>query len=223
MKLILQIVLVLTAIFLGYKIFNSINEPTKFNTEKIKRYQVVVNKLKDLRAAELAHLEITGKFTDSYDTLVKFIETSQYAITQRRDTSYPDVARNRAFNLDPLTGGYYLEDVVIDTLGFISVKDSLFKNSDRYKNLSKVTVEGQEIPITLKAGFIERNERQMPVFEASAKKDDILHGMSSDLVIQEKQVVAVDGINGAEVTVGSMTDINTTGNWPKRYDSSKDE
>lgn len=223
MKLILQIVLFLIAVFLGYKIFQSVNEPTKFNTEKQKRYQIVVDKLKDLRAAELAHLEITGKFTDNYDSLVKFIETSEYAITQRRDTSYPDVERNRAFNLDPITGGYYLEDVIIDTLGFIGVKDSLFKNSDKYKKLNTVTVEGKEIPITLKAGFVERNERQMPVFEASVKKDDILHGMPSDLVIQEKQVVAVDGINGATVTVGSMTDVNTTGNWPKRYDSSKDE
>src|SRR5690606_11097876 len=148
MKLILQIVLFLIAVVLGYKIFQSVNEPTKFNTEKQKRYQIVVDKLKDLRAAELAHLEITGKFTDNYDSLVKFIETSEYAITQRRDTSYPDVERNRAFNLDPITGGYYLEDVIIDTLGFIGVKDSLFKNYDKYKKLNTVTVEGKEIPIT---------------------------------------------------------------------------
>lgn len=83
-------------------------------------------------------------------------------------------------------------------------------------------VKGKEIPVHLQAGYLEVNERKVPVFEASVSKDDILHGMNSDLIIAEKNVVAVDGINGDKVVVGSMENISTNGNWPVRYDGKKE-
>ncbi len=219
MKLLIQLVLWIIIIFLGYKLFNSVYEPTKFNTEKEKRYAKVIEQLKDIRTAELAHLQVTGKFTGTFDSLVRFIDTAQFAITQRRDTIYDDEERNKAFGVT----GYYIEDVIIDTLSFISVKDSLFKGSDRYKNLNKIEVEGNEVPITLDAGFIMRSDRKIAVFEATANKDDILHDLNRDLVIQEKQTVSVDGVNGTHIRVGSMTDVNTNGNWPKQYDKAGEQ
>ncbi|WP_339610148.1 hypothetical protein [uncultured Planktosalinus sp.] len=223
MKLLIQLVLWIIIIFLGYKLFNSVYEPSKFNEEKQKRYAKVIDVLKDIRTAELAYLEIEGRFTGSFDSLTKFIDTAQFAITQRRDTSYADVERNRAFGLDPQTGGYYIEDVVIDTLSFVPVKDSLFKNSEQYKNLSQATVKGNEVNISLEAGFILRNDNQIAVFEAKASKDEILKGLNRDLIIQEKQTVSVDGVNGSHIIVGSMTDVNTNGNWPKQYDKAGEQ
>lgn len=223
MKLLIQLVLWIIIIFLGYKLFNSVYEPTKFNNEKERRYAKVIDQLKDIRTAELAHLQVTGKFNSSFDSLVRFIDTAQFAITQRRDTSFADVARNRAFGLDPQTGGYYLEEVIVDTLRFVNVKDSLFKESDRYKRLDKINIEGKDVPISLNSGFIIRSDRRIAVFEATASKDDILHDLSRDLVIQEKQTISVDGVNGTHIRVGSMTDVNTNGNWPKQYDSAREQ
>lgn len=223
MKLLIQLVLWIIIIFLGYKLFNSVYEPSKFNEEKQKRYAKVIDVLKDVRTAELAYLEIEGKFTGSFDSLTQFIDTAQFAITQRRDTSYADVERNRAFGLDPQTGGYYIEDVIIDTLSFVPVKDSLFKNSEQYKNLRQVTIKGNEVNISLEAGFILRNDNQIAVFEAKASKDEILKGLNRDLIIQEKQTVSVDGVNGSHIIVGSMTDVNTNGNWPKQYDKAGEQ
>ncbi|GGD98151.1 hypothetical protein [Planktosalinus lacus] len=223
MKLLIQLVLWIIIIFLGYKLFNSVYEPTKFNEEKQKRYAKVIDVLKDIRTAELAYLEIEGKFTGNFDSLVQFIDTAQFAITQRRDTSYADVERNRAFGLDPQEGGYYIEDIIIDTLSFVPVKDSLFKNSESYKSMDKVTVRDNEVNISLDAGFILRNEKKIAVFEAKASKDEILNGLNRDLIIQEKQTVSVDGVNGSHIIVGSMEDVNTNGNWPKQYDKAGEQ
>lgn len=223
MKLLIQLVLWIIIIFLGYKLFNSVYEPTKFNNEKEIRYAKVIDQLKDIRTAELAHLQVTGKFNSNYDSLVRFIDTAQFAITQRRDTSYADVERNIAFGLDGQTGGYYLEEVIIDTLRFVSIKDSLFGQSDKYKNLDKITIKDNEVPISLEAGFIDRGDRKIAVFEATASKDDILEGLNNDLITQEKQTTSVDGVNGTHIRVGSMTDVNTNGNWPKQYDSAEDQ
>lgn len=218
MKLIIQLVLWIIIGILGYLLFNSVYEPTKFNNERDRRYVKVIETLKDVRAAQLAHLEITGEFTADFNALERFIDTAQFARTQRRDTSFADVARNKAFGLDPQSGGYYIEEVIIDTLGYTSVRDSLFKLSDRYKNLSSITIKDKEVPVQMEAGTIMKSDRNIPVFEARVKKDDILHGLSRDLIIQEKQIISVDGVNGTHLRVGSMEEVNTNGNWPKQYD-----
>ena len=40
-----------------------------------------------------------------------------------------------------------------------------------------------------------------------------------DLVKKEKEVVSVEGVNGNQIKVGSMEEVNVAGNWPKLYDS----
>ena len=46
---------------------------------------------------------------------------------------------DRTYRIDMLR-----EIIVIDTLGFVPVKDSLFKNSNRYKRMANVPVKGIE-------------------------------------------------------------------------------
>ncbi|MEZ4779326.1 MAG: hypothetical protein R2786_08105 [Flavobacteriaceae bacterium] len=207
--------------YLGYQLYNSIIGPVHFNKVKEERYVKVIAKLKDIKAAQLAYQELNGKFSGNFDSLVQFLDTAKFAITSRRDTSYADVAKNKAFGLDPIKGGYYIEDVIIDTLRFTSIKDSLYKKTDRYKTM--MNVPDTDKTFELKAGKIEKNDGSYSVFEAKVSKDVILEGLDKDLIAQEKQVNSVDGVNGAFIKVGSMEDVNTSGNWPKLYDSAKDQ
>ncbi|WP_211223797.1 hypothetical protein [Gaetbulibacter saemankumensis] len=198
--------------FLGYQTYMSIYTPILFNKEKNKRYAKVIENLKDIRDSELAFKQVTGKFTDNFDNLIKFIDTAEYTITQRRDSSVLDKEQTKLFGVD-----MYKDIVVIDTLGYVPVKDSLFKTSNRYKTMMNVPVGEPGAKFKLQAGFIEQNKINIPVFEASVSKDVILFDQDRDLVIQEKQVVSVDGVNGAELKVGSMEEVKTIGNWPKTY------
>jgi hypothetical protein len=220
MKLGIQIVLWIVIIFLGWKLWNSVMGPVEFNKVKEARYVNVINNLKDIQAAELAHKEITGSFTGDWDSLVNFIETAKFAITQRRDTSYADVAKNKAYGIDQ---GYFMNETLIDTLGFTPIKDSLFAGSDRYKTMMNVPVEGVNAKFELKSGKIVKNDATYSVFEAKVSKDVVLGDLNKDLLTQEKQVQSVDGVNGPDIKVGSLEDVNTTGNWPKIYDSGKDK
>ena len=208
--------------FLGYSLYKSIIGPVEFNKVKQVRYAKVIVNLKDIRKAELAHQEIEGKFSGNFDSLVQFLDTAKFAIIQRRDTSYADVEKNRAFGLDAQKGGYYKEEIIVDTLRFASVKDSLFGDSDRYKTMMNIPLEIAEgAKFQLKAGKFEKNDVFYSVFEASVAKRLILSDQDTDLIYQEEQLVSVDGINGPTVRVGTMNDIDTGGNWPKLYDSPK--
>ena len=220
MKLVLQLLLWLVIIFLGWKLYSSVIGPVKFNKAKEVRYTKVIKNLKDIKSAEMAYNEITGKFTGNFDSLIRFIDTAQFANVERRDTSYADVAKNRAFGI---TEGYFIEDIVLDTLGFTPVKDSLFHGTDRYKNMMNIPVEGVDAKFELEAGKLEKSGSVYSVFEARVSKDIILKGLDPDLIDQEKQVVSVEGVNGPTIKVGSMTEVNTSGNWPKLYDTAKDK
>ena len=220
MKLVIQIVLWIVIIFLGWKLWNSFMGPVEFNKIKEARYVKVIENLKDIQAAELAHKEITGSFTGDWDSLINFIDTAKFAITQRRDTSYADVAKNKAFGINE---GYFIEESLIDTLGFTPVKDSLYGNTNRYKTMMNVPVEGVDAKFDLKAGKIEKNEATYSVFEAKVSKKIVLGDLDKDLLTQELQVQSVDGVNGPDIKVGSLEDVNTSGNWPKIYDAPKDK
>ena len=212
MRLVIQLVLWIVIIVLGYLVFNSVYEPIKFNEVKQKRYAKVIENLKDVRDAELAHRTVTGKFEGDWDKLVRFIDTAQYTLTQRRDTTVMDEEYRKTYGVDRRK-----EIVVIDTLGYKAVKDSLFGGTDRYKTMMNIPIKGVDSKIDLKAGTIDKNGTQIPVFEAKVAKETILYDQDNDLILQENDVISVDNVNGRYISVGSMQDVNTSGNWPKTY------
>ncbi|RLD30538.1 MAG: hypothetical protein DRI70_00870 [Bacteroidetes bacterium] len=213
MKLIIQIVLWVIIIFLGWQLYSAVLGPVQFNKKKIARYEKVIAKLKDIKTAQLAYQEINGGFSGDFDSLVRFLDTAQFAITERRDSSYADVAKNKAYGIDE---GYYIDVIVVDTLHFASVKDSLFKGDDRYKSL--MNVPDTDAKFEMKAGKLDKNGILYSVFEAKIIKNIVLEGLNKDLIMQEAQTNSVDGVNGPYIKVGSLTDISTSGNWPKLYD-----
>ena len=212
-KPLLMIALWVVIGYLGYQTFMSVYEPIQFNKTKNKRYAKVISNLIDIRDSQLAYRQVTGKFADDFDKLVTFIDTAKFTITQRRDTTIVDEELTKRFGGVETTKSI----VLIDTLGFVPVKDSLFKTSTRYKTMMNVPVGKDGAKFELKAGMLDQNGIKIPVFESKVKKDIILSDQSRDLVIQENQVVSVDGVNGDALKVGSMDEVNTNGNWPKVY------
>lgn len=212
MKLIIQLVLWIVIIFLGYLVFDSIYQPIKFNEVKEARYAKVIENLKDIRNAELAHRQVTGRFEGNWDNLIRFIDTAQFTLTQRRDTTVKDLEYMKTYGVDRNK-----EIVVIDTLGYKSVKDSLFNGTDRYKTMMNVPIRGVDQQFELQAGTVDKSGSKIPVFEARIDKSVVLHDQDKDLVNQEKEVVGVDDVNGPYISVGSMEEVKTSANWPLKY------
>ena len=203
-------------IYLGYITFMSIYGEIQFNQLKEKRYKVVIENLKDIRDSELAHRTVTGQFEGNWDSLVKFIETEKFTITQRRDSTVIDKELTRIYGVDTTK-----DIVIIDTLGFVPVKDSLFRADSRYKTMMNIPTLNDGQKFELKAGLLEQNGVNIPVFEASVSKKILLFDQDDNLVDLESEVKSVEGVNGPTLKVGSMDEVNTNGNWPKNY--SKDQ
>jgi hypothetical protein len=211
MKTIIQIVLWIACIGLGYLIYNSVTGPIEFKKVKVERFGKVVTKLKDIRNTQEAYKTVNGKYAKDFNSLIKFIDTGSYVITQQRDSSFMEF--DKSYQIDMLR-----EVKIIDTLGFVSVRDSLFKKDTRYKSLMEIPGAPNGEKISMDAGFIEKSGYRAPVFEASVAKSILLSDQPKDLVSRENVQMSVEEVNGSAITVGSMNEVSTSGNWPPIYD-----
>ena len=220
MKFILKNSKVITAslwilvVILIYLNVSAISAPIEFNEIKKERYLKVIDRLKDIRNAQIAFKSVNGIYSNNFDSLINFVENAQYTLIQKRDSSFLEY--DRTYRIDMLR-----EVVVIDTLGFASVKDSLFGNSIRYKKMAEVPIEGLNgiSYFTIKSDIIKKGDYNVPVFEVSVSKDIVLWDQNKDLLKQEKGLMSVDGVNGPSLVLGSMIEVNTNGNWPTTYDA----
>ena len=201
-------------IILFYMTFMSIYGEIKFNQEKEKRYKIVIENLKDIRDSQLAHRTVNGNFQNNWDSLVKFIETEKFTITQRRDSTVIDKVLTKRYGVDTTK-----DIVIIDTLGFVNVIDSLFGADDRYKTMMNVPVGKKDQVFKLETGYVPQNGMNIPVFEVSVDKSVLLYDQDKNLVNKEKEMKSVEEVNGPTLKVGSMEEVNTNGNWPKNYSS----
>jgi hypothetical protein len=203
-----SVVLLLLAIFLGFKIYNGVMEPINFNKNKVKRYSKVVENLKIIRDAELKFFEATGNYTKNKTLLIKFIDSASLALTET-NTIVETVNR----------GGGITDEIevrVIDTIGYEPVL-KYFENRD-YKNMFQVP-SLEDVEYDLEIGTVEKVQGLIvPTFMSKTPKDALLKGMSASLVKQELEVMASDQIKGEYISVGSLNEVTTAGNWPPSYD-----
>ena len=212
MKIAIQAVLWVLCAVLSYQIYDSVNGPINFNKTKNERYAQVINRLKTIRKAQIAHKDVKGFYANNFDSLVSFVETGIFTLIEKRDSSYLEY--DRTYRIDMLK-----EVVVVDTLGTVPVLDSLFKNDLSYKLMSQVPVEGVDARFALNADIINKNGYRVPVFEVKVSKNVVLHDQNKDLLKQENETVSVDGVNGSEIILGSMSEVSTNGNWPTIFDA----
>ncbi len=74
MKKLIQIVLVLVVIGLGYLLYREFATPMEFKAAQQVREEAVVERMKDIRAAQRAYRTLYQRFTPSMDSLINFVK-----------------------------------------------------------------------------------------------------------------------------------------------------
>ena len=83
-----------------------------------------------------------------------------------------------------------------------------------------IPVKGVEDSIfEIKSMIIDKNGYKVPVFEVKVSKNIVLFDQNKDLLKQENETISVDGVNGPEIILGSLSNVSTNGNWPTIFDA----
>lgn len=216
MKTVIQIVLWIVCIGLGYLIYQSVTGPIQFNEVKQERFAKVIAKLKDIRSAQEAYKTVNRKYAKDFNSLIQFIDTADFTITQQRDSSFMEY--DETYRIDMLK-----EVKLIDTLGTVSIKDSLFgDDTARYKNLADVPAGKEGEKFKMEANVINKSGYRAPVFEAKVEKNVVLYDQPQTLLDKENAEMGVDEVDGNWIKVGSLSEVSTSGNWPPIYDNKSD-
>jgi hypothetical protein len=186
---ILQIVLLLGIAYLGYLLWETIQTPVRFNREKDLRAAVVVQNLKDIRSIQQMYRSLNDTFANNLDSLVRFMHEGQIPVVK--------------LTYDP--ADTTLTKTISDTLGYISVADSLFgRRPDFDVHDIKYIPFSNKVKFTMEAAQINKGGVMVPVFMAMALKEDYLVGLDKNL-IRNPSV--------KDLIVGSMSEPTTDGNW----------
>ena len=89
-----NLVLVYIALALGYYLVEGIEAPIQFKKEREYRYGFVIQRLKDIRKAELAYKDQHGVFTGDFDELINFVKHDSLKVV-RKLGALPDTLTER--------------------------------------------------------------------------------------------------------------------------------
>lgn len=79
MKGVMRVLLAVAILLLAYVSWRSIQGPIEFNAEVAKRDRAVIQRLVDIRTAQVALRAQTGSYTASFDTLIHFVKDGKIA------------------------------------------------------------------------------------------------------------------------------------------------
>lgn len=187
---IIKIVLFIVIIILAYLVVESFMKTVRFDKEQERRAKYVIDNLKDIRSAQFAFKSINGSYAPDFDTLIDFLNNGEIPVVKiipdPEDTTFTKT--------------------INDTIAYVVVKDSLFKNRGpnfKIEDLAIIPFSKGEHFI-MNAGEIEKGKVIVNVFEAIAPKEVYLKGLPKDLIARD---------NVTDLKVGSMTEPSTDGNW----------
>ncbi len=186
---ILSIVFLLVAIGTGYYLVNSVKSDIDFDAELRRTESQIVEKLKLIRDAQIAYRGGNGKYASDWDSLISFVDTGKIYIVQRRE------------EIKLLAYGAEETTTILDTIGSVSVMDSLFSPSKVPNfNLQRLPYKpGTDVKFEIFAGKIERSGQMVDVFEIRDPNPMNPARRRND--------------NERALRVGSKTDVTTSGNW----------
>ena len=171
---------------------------------------LVINKLKMIRDAQIAYLSTNGKYTGSFDTLISFIDTGSIYITQRRE------------EIEVLAYGVEKSHFFTDTIGKVSVKDSVFVIREPLNSLADGTIQ----ELNMREGeIIRRGEVVATILSSKGKTVRVrapYNATVERLLVKEGQQVKLNS-SIASLASARINDINNLAYLPESETNQKFE
>jgi hypothetical protein len=209
MKTTFQILLIIVIGFLAFLVYESIMRPVKFQRDYNIRTEKVIDRLKDIRSAQVAYKLVNGKYTASFDTLSDFVANGQIPVVRMEGSLNDSMILAGMTELKALELGIIKRDTA-----YVNVIDTLFKTK------TWIADSLRYVPFTDKAEFelgtnvlSTASGVDVEVFEAKVPYEVFLQGLEKQEIINLREVdVKLNRFPG--LRVGSLTEANNNaGNW----------
>lgn len=208
MKTALRIILALVIVGLAYALYQSIQTPIEFRQVKKERYEATIQKLKDIRKAQLAYKDEHGRFTGSFDTLISFIKKDSLSVVKAIGRIPDSLLEAGMTEQEALREGIISRDTIK-----VAIKDSLFREKFNANDLWRVPYTDRD-SFQLGARTVESGNVDVEVFEAKVHNDVLLGDQNQRLLTNLNERMEKKQNKFPGVKVGDLEQPNNNaGNW----------
>lgn len=209
---IIKIVLAIVMVGCAYYLYDSIMTPVRFDEVKISREKDVIERIIDIRSAQVGYKQVNGQYTGSFDTLINFVLTAEMeferqlvsaddsvGLAQLKKAKKKNVEKFTVKAIDTLFGAKKLTPEQVQEL--------------RYIPHSK-TIDGVPAEFEMGAAKVMVGNVSVPVFEAKAHYKTFMQDQDKQLLInlldeQENVLYKYPGIKVGDLIQAN----NNAGNW----------
>lgn len=202
MKKVVQIVLAVVIVGLGYFFYNMIMTPVNFQKEVKAREAEVIKRIVDIRSAEQAYKQVYLQYCNNFEELINFVLYDSLTFERSLGSKDDSVA--------------VAQGLVKTELFKVPVIDTIFKTKltpDQVRQFPIIPF-GNGAKYILRSGFFETESGvTVPVFECAAPYKDFLSDLDQqeliNLIDEKKAMNKYPGIK-----VGALDQAtNDAGNW----------
>lgn len=208
MKTVIQIVLTLAILYLGYLCYDSINRPIQFQKEYNKRKEAVIKRLEEIRKVQVAYKSVHHKYTGSFDTLISFLKNDSLPLVKKVGRLTDSMLEAGMTETKALALGIIKRDTVR-----VAAKDSLFKEHYPIDSLPYVPYSGGA-KFEMGSGTVTTGSGvKVQVFEAKIPNNVFLKGLDKQEIANlNDKAIKLERYPGLKV--GSLEAANNNaGNW----------
>ncbi|MFI3288285.1 MAG: hypothetical protein R3Y61_07420 [Rikenellaceae bacterium] len=206
MKAILQIILMIAVVFLGYWIYTMFETPIKFEQARDAREKAVIERLVDIRTIQRSYRQKYGKFAGSFEDLANYYHNDSLEVE---------------FAVGSADDSAAMGNLIRET-SFLRIYDTLFLNKEagfkiedlKYIPYSDVAT-GARVEFQLDtAVLVTESKVSVPVFQAYAPFVTFLKDLDEQELInyRDERVNTLGRDDG--IKVGAIFEANNeAGNW----------
>lgn len=225
MKTTIKVLLSLSAIFLAYLCVMSILTPINFERIRAQREKDVIQRLIEIRKAEVEFKEQNGRYTASFDTLINFLKTAKKKIVLKEgfltdeqleaglteEKAAQIVRRGNKQEIEK----YSLQNFRRDTIK-VDLLEEVFPNYTR-QTIDQICYipysQRKKFELRVNNDYVNKSGIRIPLFEACAPYETYLHDLDQqellNLIDRTKKLNKYPGLK-----VGSIVEPNNNaGNW----------
>lgn len=208
MKRVFQVLLLVAVIVLAYLVWDSPNQKIRFEKEKEHREEAIIERLKDIRTAQVAFKDKYNRYTASFDTLIDFVKNDSTPIVRKEGMLTDSMIEAGMTEAKAVKLGILVRDTTL-----VPTLTEIFPTNFNVDSIQYVPNQ-EDLKFEMEAGiFNTSTNNKIKVFEArtpyTAYLSDLDKQEVQNLVVFAKKYERYPGLK-----VGSIVEANNNaGNW----------
>ncbi len=216
---------VLAAAGLAYSVFYSVDEEMRFQATQKQVNAVTIQRLKDIRSAQESHLDVTGSFAETFDSLIRFVQAPvvpvEFNMGSFHDTLPEAQSREEGFVIKRAQiaaiaeeGGMTeqaLLDLITDDLSPYKVRDTLY-TSFYAENFTPEVRAAQRLP-EVSLDSLPFNPYTGERFVMKTGAVEVGRVWQPTILVQDPTPFGREKVKKDTLRFGSMFEAHRDGNW----------